>query len=216
MRETGNDASYSEGWKRLEGTGDGPFFALELMEDNGVPRKGFWVRAGDRFTSAVGRPLNEEAVSILEEVVSILNCEPGSHTIAEKVGKSLAEATDDQEPASALRQAWSYVAAMGKIRDDGAWDIESSTRPDLVGCTLVDTSDSALVLSRWGRCCSILLNHGPMEHEPSSRIIDNDGACQYAIQYIMDRKENETTITTKSKRLWRVVEVRGCELPFED
>jgi len=32
----------------------------------------------------------------------------------------------------------------------------------------------------------------------------------------MDRKENETTITTKSKRLWRVVEVRRYELLFED
>jgi hypothetical protein len=90
MREPGDNASYAEGWKRLERTGDGPFFALALIEDNGAPHTGFWVRAEDHFTYSVGRPLNEEAVIILK-------CEPGSHTIIEKVGKPLAEAMNGQE-----------------------------------------------------------------------------------------------------------------------
>ena len=70
MRETGDDGSYAEGWLRLPGTGKGPFMALELVEDSGAPRKGFWVRAGRHFAYAVGRPCNEESAAGL-------NCEPG-------------------------------------------------------------------------------------------------------------------------------------------
>ena len=53
-----------------------------------------------------------------------------------------------------------------------------------------------------------------MGHGRSSRIVDNRARC--VTQYVMDRKESETKMTTKNKRLWRVVEVRRYELPFED
>jgi hypothetical protein len=140
MRETGASATYAEGWLRLAGTGDGPFCALELVEDTGVARKGFWVRAGNRFAYAIGRPSDEASSAALK-------CESGSHTISQQVGKSLAEALSDHESV-ALQQAWSYVAVIGQVMDDGSWYIESSSRPDLVGCTLLGGVSST--------CCSFL------------------------------------------------------------
>jgi hypothetical protein len=196
MRETGEDASYAEGWKRLAGTYGGPFVALELVEDNGVPRQGYWVRTGDRFAYAVGRPVTEDAVTGLK-------CELGSNTIVEKVGKSLAEATADQDQRTALRQVLSYVAVTGKVQDNGAWTIESSTRPDLVGCTLLDRKTQQ-ESSRLERCCSTLFNRVAMT---TSQLSPTE---KYVSQHVGEGTSGEGSV-----RVWRIVELVGCELPFE-
>ena len=188
LRETGDDGSYAEGWLRLPKSGDGPYMALELVEDGGVPRKGFWVRAGNRFAYAVGRPETEEATARLQ-------CERGSDSIAGQVGKSLKEATSD-DVVSALRQAMSYVAIMGTIRESGEWYIESSTRPDLVGCTLLDGSPGKLV-------CSALIKCNQAGQEEG----------QYVTQVSL--RSAEGSATPDWKRVWRVVETKGCELPME-
>lgn len=62
LRETGDDASYAEGWFRLPHTNKGPFMALELLEEDGkAGRVGYWVRSGNRFAYAIGRPKDPEA-----------------------------------------------------------------------------------------------------------------------------------------------------------
>jgi hypothetical protein len=187
MRETGDDGSYAEGWLRLPDTDKGPYMALELVEDSGVPRKGFWVRAGHRFAYAVGRPETEEATTRLK-------CEPGCEAIAANVGKSLKEAVIDDE-ASAVRQVMSYVAVMGTIRDGGAWYIESSTRPDLVGCTLLDSTPGTLACSTLAKC-----NH------------EGQTEGQYVTQ--VSSSSAEGSVKPNWERVWRVVETNGCELPM--
>lgn len=188
MRETGDDGSYAEGWLRLPGTGKGPFMALELVEDSGVPRRGFWVRAGRHFAYAVGRPSNDDAIASL-------NCEPGSDKIADQVGKSLMEATSEDKTA-ALRQAMSYVAVVGTIRDDGRWYIESSTRPDLVGCALIESA------SPGNLTCSALINCRTMDQ----------GEDQFVTQVSTNTTEDSTARLWE--RTWRVLEMTGCELPI--
>mmetsp|Transcript_14453 Transcript_14453/g.23912 ORF Transcript_14453/g.23912 Transcript_14453/m.23912 type:complete len:371 (-) Transcript_14453:24-1136(-) len=187
MRETGDDASYAEGWRRLSGTkGEGiPFCALELVQENGFARKGFWVRAGNRFAYAIGRPSDEA-------VTNKLGCAAGSHKIVDNVGKSLAEATTAAGAGreSALQQAWSYVAVIGEVRDNGAaWYIESSTRPDLVGCHLLGGDDAST-------CCSSLTKDAA----------DHDMMGDHVDQLISG---------SKCVRKWRVVEVGGFDLPIQ-
>ena len=79
LRETGDDASYAEDWSRPVTTSEGPFMALQLVDDDN--RVGYWVRAADCFAYAVGRPTSTEAGS--------------SARVRECVGKSLAEAAQE-------------------------------------------------------------------------------------------------------------------------
>jgi hypothetical protein len=177
MRETGCDASYAEGWRRLVGTSNGPFCALELVSENGLTgRRGFWVRTGNRFAYAIGRPQDKDTESSL-------GCEPGSHRIAERTGKSLNYKTSDIGQ-SGLRQAWSYVAVVGEVKDDGSWAIESSTQPELVGCSLLGGPKEL--------CCSVLTR--------------TPGSQGYVQQAICPNRSEECI------RAWRIVELNGCKL----
>jgi len=194
LRETGQDGSYAEGWRRLAGTAE-PYCALELVQENGIDsaRKGFWVRTGHRFAYTVGRPETKGATVAL-------NCEPGSHRVVECVGKTLVEAVtttvpgDDEE--SGLRQAWSYIAAVGSVREDGSWYIESSTRPDLVGCLLLGGGAQ----QQPSYCCSTL-----------TKISSDDDDGDYVVQWI-----NNYTSGPPSKhfRKWRVVEMSSDDAIF--
>lgn len=145
MRETGEDASYAEGWRRIVGTVDGPFAALELVSENGSARKGFWVRTGNQFAYAVGRP--EDAAS-----ASSLGCSPLSSKIKDCTTKSLSEAVKflatDKEEEIAIAQ--SYVAVVGVIEESGAWRIGLSNVPELTGCILVGGNEAEVL------CCSSL------------------------------------------------------------
>jgi hypothetical protein len=185
IRETGDDGSYAEGWYRLPGTARGPFMALELSTDQGVPRKGYWVRAGNRFAYAIGRPDTEEGCSKLK-------CEPGSSLISSQIGTSLEDAICDGNDSNVdpLRQFMSYVAVVGIIQDDGSWLIESSSRPDLVGCTLLDVNPGPLT-------CSILRHQEEVQNET------------YITQVSQNTGEN-----SKWHRIWKVWEIEGFELPM--
>jgi len=143
LRETGKDASYAEGWLRLPQTDKGPFMALELVEEHGnTGRDGYWVRAGNRFAYAVGRPKTPEAESALKV------CKE-SHTISGCVGKSLSEAISSisKEKAEMLDVAGSYLCVCGEIKSQ-AWIINHSTNPELVGCSIVGN------LEEENPCCS--------------------------------------------------------------
>jgi hypothetical protein len=144
MRETGDDASYAEGWRRIPGTGSGPFAALELQSEDGTPRKGFWVRTGHRFAMAFGRPDDEESAKSLA-------CHAQSHKVKDFQGKSLSEAVNLLgNGIDELAIAMSYVGLVGEVKDDGSWRIDASTLPNLVGCDLIaNDKDNA-------RCCSTL------------------------------------------------------------
>jgi hypothetical protein len=146
LRETGEDASYAEGWLRRAGTQNGPFMALELVSENGLvgARKGYWVRAGRRFAYAVGRPVTAEAAAAL-------GCFECSHELAGCVGQPLLDGTSDVAnlPADALDAVASYVAVAGDIDESGKWTIQCSTNPELVGCLLIGSKED-------GQCCSCL------------------------------------------------------------
>jgi len=145
MRETGDDASYAEGWRRTVGTSKGPFVALELVSEDGKERKGFWVRTGNRFAYAVGRP--EDAAS-----AASLGCNPLSSKVKDCKSKSLAHAVKflandkDEEIAIAL----SYVAIVGQVEDNGSWRIDASNLAELVGCILIGGNEMEQF------CCSTL------------------------------------------------------------
>lgn len=148
LRETGEDASYAEGWLRLEGSQVGPFAALELVSENGLAgaRKGYWVRAGTRFAYAVGRPVTAQAAAAL-------GCFERSHELAGCVGKPLLEAATEISSLSsldALDAVASCVAVAGEVDDEsGQWKIRCSTNPELVGCLLVGSRND-------DNCCSYL------------------------------------------------------------
>lgn len=146
MRETGDDASYAEGWRRMVGTSNGPFAALELVSEDGRPtRKGYWVLTGKRFAYAVGRPADETSAEGLE-------CNPLSVEVKKCKGMSLSEAvktlTNGQDEQMAI--ALSYVAVIGEVEDiSGSWRVEASNIADLVGCNLIANDGE-------GPCCSTL------------------------------------------------------------
>lgn len=144
LRETGDDASYAEGWHRLPGSADGPSFAMKLLSENGVERTGLWVRMGDQFAYAVGRPKEPETARTLgchEECASVQNC----------VGKSLAEVAKSitTDIAKQMQIVVSYVAVYGHVSKEADWTILHSTDPRLVGCCLVGSALNDI-------CCSIL------------------------------------------------------------
>ena len=145
LRETGDDASYAEGWFRLPHTDKGPFMALELLEEDGKAgcRVGFWVRAGARFAYAIGRPGTFEAESALKIY-------KGSHSISSCVGQMLSEAVSSmsENPSEMLDIAGSYLCACGKINSEQTWIINHSTNPELVGCSIVGN------LEKQNLCCS--------------------------------------------------------------
>lgn len=145
LRETGDDASYAEGWFRLPHTDKGPFMALELLEEDGKTgsRVGYWVRAGNRFAYAIGRPKDSEAESAFK-------IRKGSHIISTCVGKVLSEAISaiSKEATQMLDLAGSYLCACGEINSEEAWIIKHSTNPELVGCSIVGN------LEKEKLCCS--------------------------------------------------------------
>ncbi|KAL7549587.1 hypothetical protein ACHAWF_012851 [Thalassiosira exigua] len=151
LRETGHDASYAEGWRRIPGTSDGPSFAMRLIDEGGgVARTGIWVRTGDRFAYAAGRPNDREAAKSL-------GCHERSAEVEECAGKSLEEAAKAlgvDDVVDRMRIAGSYVAAYGAVASaDGEWVVTQSTDPRLVGCSLVG-------LENRGDCCSTLSLEG--------------------------------------------------------
>jgi hypothetical protein len=144
LRETGDDASYAEGWQRLPGTATGPCFALQLKSENENERAGVWVRTGNKFAYAVGRPKDSDTAKKL-------GCHAKSASFKEYVGKSLADAAKSlgDDLADQLLIVGSYVGLYGEVSENGAWTILHSTDPGLVGCSLVGKESSA-------SCCSTL------------------------------------------------------------
>lgn len=143
LRETGDDASYAEGWHRLPGSAEGPSFALKLVSESDTERTGFWVRTGDEFAYAIGRPKND---ALAEK----LGCLAKSAALEDCVGKSLREAAKsvDDDLSNQLRMVGSYIGLHGRVAN-GEWIILHSTEPDLVGCSLVGLEGSS-------SCCSTL------------------------------------------------------------
>eukprot|EP00978_Attheya_sp_CCMP212_P028543 scaffold98884_cov45-Attheya_sp.AAC.2 len=217
LRETGDDGSYAEGWLRVPGSETGPFFALTLVSEreggqgsthNNNARTGYWVRAGNRFAYAVGRPTSSDADASL-------GCASQSHTIQTCVGKSLSEAVSSivannndkdnaDDPTNILNLIGSYVCVTGTVQagqQEGSritspeWQIHQSTNPELVGCCLVgDDTDNKEPSS----CCSHLSN------------VDGDGDVSVgdAILQILTLGEEGTTL----ERRWKVVELNGSRL----
>eukprot|EP00550_Attheya_septentrionalis_P006626 CAMPEP_0198291964 /NCGR_PEP_ID=MMETSP1449-20131203/9286_1 /TAXON_ID=420275 /ORGANISM="Attheya septentrionalis, Strain CCMP2084" /LENGTH=399 /DNA_ID=CAMNT_0043990651 /DNA_START=269 /DNA_END=1468 /DNA_ORIENTATION=+ len=213
LRETGDDGSYAEGWLRVPGSETGPFFALTLVSEGGQgnthnnDRTGYWVRAGNRFAYAVGRPTSSDADASL-------GCAPQSHTIQTCVGKSLSEAASSivannndkdnvDDSTKILNLIGSYVCVTGTVQagdQDGSrissspqWHIHQSTNPELVGCCLVgDDTDN-----KEPNCCSHLSN-----------VHSGDVSVGDEIRQILTLGEEGTTL----ERRWKVVELNGCTL----
>ena len=188
MRETGDDASYAEGWHRLAGTNEGPFMALELVREDGIARTGYWVRAANRFAYAVGYPASQEAAKALW-------IPPEASKIKSFVGQTLKQAMEKMDlmgdKEKVLDIAGSYLALAGEITDQGEWIIRNSTNPEILGCHLVQTGDGLTSLF-----CSTMNYDG-----------DNNNLVQQLIP-------NEDTCST-IKREWKIVEIAGCGLPIK-
>lgn len=186
LRETGDDASYAEGWRRLAGTNDGPFVALELIEENGKSRKGFWAVTGNRFAYAVGRP---------EKVTSVIGSASKSPGIEDCVGMTLPIALEyilgsDETNTKKLALAWSYCGVAGTISESDQWTIEQSINPNLVGCDLIQSKSSTK------KACSYLTQATACDD-----IID---------QVLIDDNSSNKTV-----RRWKIVEISdGFEMPF--
>mmetsp|Transcript_43497 Transcript_43497/g.92477 ORF Transcript_43497/g.92477 Transcript_43497/m.92477 type:complete len:272 (+) Transcript_43497:598-1413(+) len=187
LRETGDDASYSEGWRRLAGTHAGPFAALELLEENGVPRKGFWAVAGNRFAYAVGRP---------ERVTSSVGSSAlETPRIQDLVGMLLSNALEsimgsNETKVNKLTLAWSYCGVAGTINESDQWTIEHSINPNLIGCDLIESK------TRTKNTCSYLAQTAARRE-----IID---------QVLIDHNKGKNTI-----RRWKIVEIsEGFEIPL--
>jgi hypothetical protein len=178
LRETGQDASYAEGWLRSANTEKGPFCALELLSENGMTgaRKGFWVRAGNRFAYAIGRPTTKEAAIAL-------NCAENSHMLQHCIGKSIEEAVKEltTDTVEMMRLIGSYVAVTGEVGPTGSWIIQHSTSPDLVGCLLFGEESDTI-------CCSVLQGSWMVGCEIEQRVLT---------------RSNMPPVT----RVWKVVEM---------
>jgi hypothetical protein len=189
LRETGGDGSYAEGWRRMGGTHQGAFMALELVSENGHEgRKGYWVRTGHRFAYAIGRPTDVE-------LAKTLGCPSQSPLVKEQVGKTLEEViksmeADDAKKEQLLAVIGSYVAACGDIEPGtGSWRISESTNPGLVGCHLVGNSNE-----KEQHICSTLRSKSKhvQEGDIVDQIVSGEGL------YI---------------RKWKVLELSECFLP---
>jgi hypothetical protein len=180
LRETGEDASYAEGWLRLAGSEAGPFMALELVSENGKggARKGYWVRAGRWFAYAVGRPITAESAVAL-------GCAEKSDELAHCVGKTLLEAvTTTLKHANVLDLVASYVGVAGEVDGRGKWRIQHSTNPSLVGCLLMGPADEA-------NCCSCVEG----EFAP----------CNVVEQTIVGLDDGSPSV----QRSWKVIELEA-------
>ncbi|GAX13347.1 hypothetical protein FisN_17Hh290 [Fistulifera solaris] len=164
IRETGHDASYAEGWHRLPKTSNGPYMALELMSEE---RKGYWVRAGNHFAYAVGRPLHNR----LDE-----------YNVSSLQDLSKMSAISMSEKAAIIG---SYVCVAGSIDEESdSWIIHHSTHPELIGCELAGTSESQT-------------------------------ACSF-LEWKADELLEETLHGGNGSRVWKVVQLDGCEAPVKN
>lgn len=195
LRETGDDASYAEDWLRLAGTDQGPFLALELQcEQNQkgvtISRPGYWVRAGNRFAYAVGYPMtvaDAQNLRIPDASAQVKNFKNQS------LQDALPRQVGDGDKDAILDVIGSYIAVAGEIvckRDDTSeskarWRIQYSTHPELMGCDLVGPDECS---------CSTLGKHGDGHDVVEQSIPVDDGSS--------------------IKRIWKVIEISGCDIPF--
>lgn len=180
LRETGDDASYAEGWRRLPGTAKGPSFALKLVSESGVERTGFWVRTGNRFAYAIGRPEDPNAATKL-------GCHEECTNIKEGVGKSLEHAAKSisDDLSTQMQIVGCYIGVYGEVTESGAWKVLHSTDPHLVGCTLVGSEINDI-------CCSTLSQAG--------------GKMKVDVGDILSQSVAGSNIMV---RKWEVVEIDG-------
>jgi len=190
LRETGDDASYAEGWHRLSGSAQGPYWAFQLLTEDGLPRSGYWARTGKYFAYAIGRP--QDTVTAKQ-----LGCTATSARVQGCVGKSLDVAVqgllgDDSDNApsteSILPLIGTYVCVFGEVvAPSGAterttrWKILHSTDPRLVGCELFGSAPDS---------CSTINSEKDSNHP----IQEGDVLCQ-------------TVVLGGCVRRWKVVEV---------
>jgi hypothetical protein len=196
LRETGDDASYAEGWRRLPGTCTGPFMALELVSENGNERSGYWVRAGNRFGYAVGRPKDAAAATVLQ-------CSLQSPTIQECIGKSLVNAIQpvlDSHPEQALVAVACYLCVAGEIDEaTGQWRIMHSTNPELVGCLLVQNkTDGGSNEIDDSLCCS--------------RLVSKDAAAVSVVGETVDQILQDAD-GADVMRQWKIAELTDGSIP---
>lgn len=194
LRETGDDGSYAELWHRLPGSNDGPFLALELISENDFDRVGYWVRTGNFFAYAVGRPKTPNAATSL-------GCHAKSGDIESAVGKSLLEAVTylESEANNQIQLIGSYIAMAGVVEQVAIesspktwmWKIQHSTDPALVGCLLVGSRSEEL-------CCStITAEDASGSTKATNEIVIGDILSQFIVG-------NEGRV-----RKWKVVEISG-------
>jgi hypothetical protein len=217
LRETGIDASYAEGWLRSLHTHQGPFMALELVEEwvesrisglsgDTVSRSGYWVRAGNTFAYAIGRPTTVQTALAL-------NCPERCASIPTQcVGKSLFEAANHlvQDESQQLDLVRCYVAVAGQVVAQGEgelWEIQFSTNPELVGCALCsstsgDDAKEALV------CSSLRQVPSNCEELGTSRLVDQCWSIEGTAAVHSGLAE------VAARRRWRLLELDGCRLPL--
>ena len=115
MRETGDDASYAEGWWRLAGTEQGPFMAMKLQTEElfrnasaststattspttTMTRTGYWVRAANRFAYAVGYPESKTAAQALGVPLQAVEISTSSHLKGQSLKQVLLGGVEEEK-----------------------------------------------------------------------------------------------------------------------
>jgi len=221
LRETGDDGSYAEGWHRLVGSESGPFWACQLLTEDGMNRTGYWVRTGKYFAYAIGRPH-------VEATAEKLGCSSKSSQIQGCVGKSLTEAVQGlMEGASSssssdnnnnnnnnnnidqveesLSMVGTYVCVFGEITSTSTttgegrtttWKIQHSTDPRLVGCDLFGPGPDS---------CSTLSHESSSNPAAGAALVlqEGDVLCQ-------------TVVLGGCTRRWKVIEVDDAAVMMKD
>ncbi len=193
LRETGADGSYAELWHRLSKSNKGPYFAMELISENNMKRTGYWIRTGEYFAYAVGRPESPETALSL-------GCHEKCFELKRScVGKSLHEAVVslDSDKSKQMALLGSYVAVTGKLERQNEseesynWKIKHSTDPELVNCLLVDSIPGEV-------CCSTVSLTDSEGKSKSAKLAEGDIVVQ--------------TLAGKRGKIrhWKVVEVVGA------
>ena len=212
IRETGDDGSYAEGWRRLADTSNGPFFAMEMLSEDSIEnaRNGYWIRVGNHFAYAIGRPTTENFARELYCSKSSWRLNNDNRIVGQLLKDAVEILTTEESDAEMKMQeqmaiVGSYVCCIGKVNDDSdgdgrKWKIQHSTHPELVGCHLLGGQNEVdRGKHNTSRCCSWIDSSDVRGAADKSKLEVGTTIVQHVVTGNLP--------STSIQRQWKIVEV---------